>query len=415
MVRVGVGAAVLAAAMFSAPLISAGTASAQPAGQLAGGLTLTPAERLSLLPLKQAVDARDWATAASLVPTSRAAVRSEQARYVVARLQLEIAIATQNRAGQNQALIALIGNSTPGSQERVELLRRYAAVAFDAANPEVAEGALNQALQLAPNDPETLSMLGQVRRSRNNNPQALGYFQRAISSAAAQGRTLPESRYKVALALAEQLGQRPAALEIGREFIRAYPTAANWRDVLMVFRTVGTVDPADALDAWRLMRAAGALAGERDYVAMATALDQAGLPAEAKAVIDEGIARRHVTASDAVPRALVTGANPRIARERGALSGQIAEARAATATATQARTAADTLLSHGRYADAAELYRLALGRVGEDPSLISTRLGIALALAGQRAEADAAFRAASGPRSSLAALWSIWASRPRAG
>jgi tetratricopeptide (TPR) repeat protein len=409
MVRKSLGAALLAAAIaVGGPVV------AQPAGQVQSGITLTPAERTALLPLKQAVDARDWTTAASLVPTSRAAVRSDSARYVVGRLQLDMAIATQNRAAQSEALIALLNNRTPSPQERADLLRRYAALAFDAGNFNGADGSLRSALELAPNDPETLSMLVQVSRTRNNEAQALTYLQRAVRAAAASRRPLPESRYKMGLAMAEQAGQRALALEVAREFIAAYPTPPNWRDVLIVFRTVGTVDPAQVLDAMRLMRAAGALTGERDYVAVATALDQAGLPAEAKAVIDEGVERRHVTASDAVPRALVTGANPRIARERTGLAGQIAQARAATATATQARTVADTLLSHGRYADAAELYRVALTRVGEDPGLLNTRLGIALAMAGQRAEAEAALQAVTGPHADLAALWAIWVARRNA-
>jgi tetratricopeptide (TPR) repeat protein len=409
MVRVTLGAALLAAATACAV-----PALAQPAGQVAANLTLSPAERLSLLPLKQAVDARDWTTAASLVPTSRDAVRSDTARYVVARLQLDIATATQNRAAQNEALLALIESRTPGTQERAELLRRYAGLTYETGNLTATEAALNRALELVPNDAETLSMLGQVSRNRNNPSQAMSFFQRAMRAAAAAGRPLPESRYKAALAMAEESGQRAVAVEIAREFIRAYPTPANWRDVLIVFRTVGPLDPAQSLDAMRLMRASGALAGERDYVALATALEQAGFPAEAKSVIDEGVARRHVTANDAVPRALVTRANPRITRERSALAAQITQARAATATATQARTVADTLLAHGRHADAAELYRLALGRVGEDPGLLNTRLGIVLALAGQRAEAEAAFRAVTGAQADLASLWAIWLASRRA-
>ena len=60
------------------------------------------------------------------------------------------------------------------------------------------------------------------------------------------------------------------------------------------------------------------------------------------------------------------------------------------------------------------MYRLAQTRVGEDPDLVTTRLGIALAMAGQRAEAETAFRAATGTRAELAALWQVLLSRPAA-
>jgi tetratricopeptide (TPR) repeat protein len=407
MVRVQLSAAVAAAAIVVVG--SAGAQVTQPVAEI----TLTPAERGALLPLKQAVDARNWTLATSLAPAARAAARSENARYVAARLQLETAIATQNRTAQNEAIGAVLDSRRAGPQEQVELLRQYASLAYDAGNMGAAERALNRALGIAPEDAEILSMLGQINRSQNKTTQALGFFQRAVRATAVSGRPLPESRYKAALALAEQAGQRGVALEIARSFIAAYPRPGNWRDVLMVFRTVGTVDAGQQLDAMRLMRSAGALAGERDYLGLATALDQAGFPAEAKAVIDEGVTRRHVTASDAAVRALITSTTPRIARERAGLTALLTQARAPTATATQARNAADILYSHGRYAEAAELYNLASTRVGEDPEVLNTRQGMAMAMAGRRSEAGAAFSLATGSRSDLAALWSTWlTSRP---
>jgi tetratricopeptide (TPR) repeat protein len=411
MIRVKTGlaaAAILAATMMAA----SGPAVAQPGGQAAAALTLTPAERASLLPLKQAVDARNWAGASALVPAARAAARSESARYVLGRLELDIAVATQNRTAQRQAIDAIVTSRKASSEDLLELNRQIAGISYDTGSLNASESALNRAIQIAPNDAESLSMLAQLHRNRNNLTQALAYFQRALRSADLAGRQLPESRYRLALALAEQAGQRGVALEVARSFIAAFPTATNWRDVLIVFRTVGTVDAAQSLDALRLQRAAGALAGERDYLALAQALDQAGHATEAKAVLDEGVTRRMVTAGDPAPKALLASLGPRATRERSGAAAQLTQARAATATAAQARAAGDTLLSLGRHAEAAELYRLAQTRVGEDPDLVTTRLGIALAMAGQRAEAETAFRAATGTRAELAALWQVWLARP---
>lgn len=386
-------------------------ASAQPV-PAPGTLTLTAPERAALLPLRQAVEARNWAAASAALPAARAAARGEAARYAVARMELDIAIGTQNRTAQSQAISAILDSRGAPLDEQAELLRQYAAIAYDVGNLNTAEASLNRALQIAPNDAEALSMLGQLNRNRNRSAQALTFFDRAFRAAEASGRRLPESRYRVAVAMAEQAGSRQAAVEFARQLVLAYPTPVNWRDTIIVLRTAGApVDPAYNLDALRLMRAAGALAGERDYMALAQALDQAALPGEVKAVLDEGVAKGMVAAADAAPRALLTSANQRIGRERGGLTAQISQARGATATAAQARTVADTLFGYGRYAEAAELYRLALTRAGEDPGLLNTRLGASLAMAGQRAEAEAAFRATTGPRAELAALWLAWLAR----
>lgn len=388
-------------------VIAAGPALAQqPAAQSA--ISLNAAERAALTPLKQAVDAGNWALASSLVPTARANVRTADGRYVLGRLELAVATGTGNRAAQSEAINVIMNIRRAPVDEQVELLRQQAGIAYDGGNLNDADGLLNRAIALAPNDAETLSMLAQLERNRNRPVEALGLFQRASRAALAAGRALPESRYKLALAMAEQVGQRGVALELARNFIAAYPTPANWRDVLIIFRTLGTADAAQVVDAWRLTRATGALAGERDYIAAAQAMDRAGFPAEAKAIIDEGVARRMLGASNPAARTILTAVAPRITRDRAALAGQLAQARGASATATQARTAGDAHLSHGRYAEAAELYRLALSRPGEDAGLVNTRLGIALAMAGQRAEADAAIRIVVGPYAEIAALWAVW-------
>ena len=49
-----------------------------------------------------------------------------------------------------------------------------------------------------------------------------------------------------------------------------------------------------------------------------------------------------------------------------------------------------------------------LTKGGVDGALASSRLGIALALAGRKAEAETAFRSVTGPRAELASLWLLW-------
>lgn len=420
-----------AAILVAGALLIPATASAQPgAAAVPGTLTLSPAEQAALLPLKQAVDARNWAAASAALPAARAAARSDDARYAVGRMELEIATGTNNQNGQTQAISALLETRGLPADERAELLRRYAGVAYEVGNLNLAEHSLNRVLQAVPNDPEALSMLAQLNRNRNRNAEAISFFQRALRAAEASGRRLPESRYRVALALAEQTGQRPLTVEFARHLVAAHPDPINWRDAIVAFRTTGTVDPAIGLDALRLQRAAGGLAGERDYLgyvralagvsateanvqAIVAGLDRADAAGEAKAALDQGVAARMLDPQEGLTRGLIAAVNTAAGRERTQLTSQVAAARTG-ATATPARAAADGLLGSGRHAEAAELYRLALTRAGEDPNLVNSRLGMALALAGQRAEAEAALRSVTGPRAELAGLWLAWLARPTA-
>ena len=90
---------------------------------------------------------------------------------------------------------------------------------------------------------------------------------------------------------AMRASRRPT-LAFARGLVAAYPTPANWRDALAAYRDVAG-DPVLELDIRRLMRAAGVLAGERDYMEFAGALADVRLIGEARAVIDEGAAGQY--------------------------------------------------------------------------------------------------------------------------
>jgi hypothetical protein len=85
----------------------------------------------------------------------------------------------------------------------------------------------------------------------------------------------------------------------------------------------------------------------------------------------------------------------------------------ASATGTPALRTADALFGYGRYTDAIPLYRAALTKGGVDSNLVNLRLGMALALANQRAEAETAFRAVTGPRAEIANYWMAFLNQPR--
>ena len=112
---------------------------------------------------------------------------------------------------------------------------------------------------------------------------------------------------------------------------------------------------------------------------------------------------------------MLAAANGRIREDQASLPASRTSALAA-ATGRPARQTGDAYFGYGQYADAVALYRAALEKGGEDPNLVNIRLGASLALAGQRAEAETAFRAVTaGPRAELAQLWLLWlASRPAA-
>jgi len=375
-------------------------------------LNLSRNERTALAPLEAAVRGQDWAAAQAALPAAQAAAQGPDARYFVGRATWRIADATQNRQLEMQALDALLaaGVATPAN-ERPIYLNRQAELAFAANDFARAERAFVQLLELTPNDTRVQNNLAIVRRRMGNNAGATETLLQAIQRQEAAGQRPELTTYTSAVSSAYRARQREQTLDLLRRLIRAYPTAAHWRDAINIYREFSNADTALSLDSLRLLRAARAL-DRQDYLPFAGALEQAGLPGETKAVVDEAVAAGALQAGSADVTRLLATANRRIAEDRSGLDAQIAQARRA-ADGRLARVMADTLFGYARYAEAAELYRLALSKGGEDSNLINTRLGATLALAGQRAEAEAALRAVTGPRAELAQFWLVWLqSRP---
>jgi len=230
------------------------------------------------------------------------------------------------------------------------------------------------------------------------------------SNVGRNGGHAPETLYRQSLAIAYEARTLAPALELARNLVTHYPTPENWRSALGVYRDLAGESSGSELDIGRLMRAAGVLTSERDYYEYAQAANRAGLPGEVKAVVEEGLSRNVFQASAPDARAMLTSANGQIGEDRASLARLRTQALAA-AEGRVARRTGDALFGYGQYAEAAELYRAALQKGGEDPGMVNVRLGTALAMAGRRAEAETAFRAVtSGDRVELARFWLLWLS-----
>jgi tetratricopeptide (TPR) repeat protein len=193
-----------------------------------------------------------------------------------------------------------------------------------------------------------------------------------------------------------------------REQVRAYPTPENWRSALVIYRDSANLDNQTLIDLFRLMHDTKALAGERDFFEYASLAITGALPGEAKTVIEEGFASGAVSKSSRAVAERLTDANAKIPSDKASVVND--EKRAPSAA--DGRLAANTgsaYLAYGDYAKAIDLFRLAQKKGGIDADVVNTRLGIALARAGQKDAARAAFQAVNGAaRNEVAQFWLLW-------
>lgn len=378
----------------------------QPQGRIPN---LSRSENAAVLPLYQAVQGEDWAAARAAIPAAQAGAESANARYLVGQLMLAAGRGAQDSQLQGQAVDQMVASGGAPQEQMGPLLNAQADIAIQSQNWPTAESALTRILEGDPNNVQRITTLAQVKLRLNKNDEAQALFQRALQVSTAGGQAAPEELYRRLLASAYEARQAQQSNELSRQLVRAYPTPTNWRDALLIYRQLGNIDGALDMDSRRLMRVAGALESEADYVEFADQLNRAGLPGEVKSVLDDGVARGKLRAGG-VHGDLLARANGAVAEDRAGLAGQRASALAA-ADVRPALGLADAYASYGQFAEAITLYRAALGKNGADANIINTRLGAALVQSGQRAEAEAAFRAVTGPYAELASFWLLWLER----
>jgi tetratricopeptide (TPR) repeat protein len=404
-------ALVAAGATFAAPAIAQKKQqAAQPAAPEGRKYNLSKEERAAIGPLQAAVVAKDFAKAATLVPAAQAAAKGADARYVVANLQLQMVAGGTDYAAQAAAVEALIQSGGVPAADLPRLYRALAGLYTNLKQPERAATAIQKLAELEPNSTDAVLMLAETRARENNPAEAISLIEKAIATAKASGQTIPENWYKRALKFAYE-GKLPTqTAKLSRDLVSAYPTADNWRDALTIYRQQAKLDKAAETDVLRLLRAAKAMKGDADFLTLASHLNDAGLPGESKAVIDEGVRANLISANKDYFRALLGSTSGRVSADRAALPSLETKAMAGT-NGKLALSTGDAYYGYGDYAKAAALYRAALQKGGVDSNVANTRLGAALALAGQRAEAEAALRAVTGPRADIAAFWLLWLSQ----
>jgi tetratricopeptide (TPR) repeat protein len=393
-----------------APTPAAAPAAGQP-GQPGRQYNLSRGETDAFNPVIAAVNAQDWPTAQTALDAATPAAHGPGAKYLAGQLRLRMGIGTNNVAMQSQAIDEMIASGGAQPDELRPLYENQFDFAILAGDTAKAERAMAQLRTISPNDPELFVRVARVKVGANDPAGAIAAYQQAVQAQQAAGRPIPVE-WRQQMAGIAYRGHLPQTMSLMHDWLVAAPSPAIWHDTLAIYGETHSADNALKLDVYRLIRAAGAMTAERDFITLSEAAGEVRAIGEVKAVLDEGLGRNLITANAAYARERLSAINPRVEQDRASLVNERRTALAGSDGVAALRVA-DSLYGYGQYAEAAELYRAALTKGGVDANLANTRLGEALAMAGQRTQAEAAFHAVTGPRAELAQYWLLWlSSRP---
>ncbi|MFD1788859.1 hypothetical protein ACFSC3_14940 [Sphingomonas floccifaciens] len=372
----------------------------------AQGPKLSDAIRKPLAAAQTALTAKDYPTALAQTAIAEPLATTDEEKYFVAAMQLQATAPSNDLQALAPILDKLIVNpKTPPAQlGQYNFLRGEAA--FQKKKYAEALPYLTKAQQLGYQNEALQLRIASANIETGNTAGGLAAIDKTINDEIAAGKKPSEDLYNYALG--KVYGKDPAATsQWSMRKLKAYPTAKNWRESLLIYRdgaAKGKLDRGMQIDLFRLMRATKSLADRGDYLEYADLLYIGGYPAEAKAVIDEGKATGKIPASDASATRTMTDVNTALKSE-GSLAGSETKAKAA-GNGKMALSTGDAYLGQGNTAKALEMYALAGQKGGVDASELALHTGAAYAQAGQKDQARTAFQSVStGPRKDIAAFW----------
>ena len=396
----------LAAAGFASP---SAAQYATPATQQQNAQASQPAEvqakpsskaAKAILDLQTTVNNKDWANVPAKLAAAQAVASTKEDRYLIARFQLVAALAANDNASMGTAVDAIAASGFLDSSKMADLYSKLGGSFLNAKQYPQAVAAYQKAIAINPRDPESQQLLGTALFYAGQKAQSVAAFQQAIQLSAATGQKPGEDLYRMAVQASFD-AKSPAAVQIARDWLTAYPSPDSWRNSVAIYRSMNQLDTESTLDLLRLLQAVGGLKEASDYALfIADAADQNNFN-EAQAALDAGIAAKVIDPSsrDWSQTIATLKAKPR------ATAADLAEATKTAASGMALLHIGDRYYAMGDYAKAAELYRMAQAKPDVDPNIAKLHIGMALARQGDKPGATAALSSVSGARADVAKFW----------
>lgn len=354
----------------------------------------------ALQELQAAVQKNDTATIPAKIAAAQAVATTKDDKYLLGRLQLQAAVAAKDNAAISAAIDTIAGSNYLGAPEVSKFYAGLGGTYYNEKQYAQAATAYQRALTVDPKNSEAATMLGDALSGAGRKAEAMQAYQRLMQAAAASGQKPEESLIKRAVASAYE-AKSPAAADLARQWVAAYPTPASWRDAVAIYRNLNQPDVEGTINLYRLLHATGSINSGGEYAQYARAAADQNNFNEAQFALDAGVAAKLIDPSKSEYSDLVQG----LKSKPKATKADLAEATKTAQSGMALLRIGDRYASMGDYAKAVELYKMSMGKPGVDAAVANLHIGMALARSGDKAGATAALNAVTGPRADIAKFW----------
>lgn len=353
-----------------------------------------------IMAIQEAGVAKDWATMKTLIDEARGKAKSKDDKCLVERFALQHASNTGNMAASMAAVKAAHANGLPDKMAATSYLQ-IGQLEYQNQNYATAATAFMAAIALDPSSDSAL-WLADTRAKQGQPEGALSDIAKAIKLRG-EGAEVPNDWYARAVTIAYQ-ARTSAGVDLARQWVVAYPTPTNWRDAIILGIDTLSLNERATLDMLRLEEQVGALDNVGQIKAFSEVLLLTGFAAEASDVLKKKTAEGLLEASDRNVKELLATAKTNMIGDRESIEKSAAAAMAKGKSDIVLQLA-ENYIGYGEYQASADLARKALGMSGVNNDRGNLRLGVALALAGDKAGAVEALSKATGNWGEVAKYW----------
>ena len=279
--------------------------------------------------------------------------------------------------------------------------------------PDYANAALwaTRYLEKGGPDPQIKVLLAQAYYLMNDYAKAASVLQEIIRADEAAGKVTLESQLQLWANCELKLKHNAGMVAALAKLVTHYPKKDYWNDLIRKTQRMPGFSERLALDAYRLQRYAGSLDNADDLLEMAGLAMQAGFPAEAKQVIDQGYVDNllGIGADEGRHRKLQEQANKGVAEDLKALAQDEKRAAGAKNGISSVNTGFNFVL-HGQFEKGIALIESGIAKGGlKYPDDAKLKLAMAYLYAGQKEKALQEFKSITGTdgTTELARLWVV--------
>lgn len=350
----------------------------------------------------------DLAAAKAQIPGIVAAISTADDRFAAGNVALLLGNRLNDPALQRQGLELMIASGKADPAQLGQFQYFIGSLAYNARDFGAARTALQAALAAGYGGDDVEGLIAESYFQQGQAAPGLDYLKALVETRAAAGNPAPEAWILRGLKVAydNRLGDK--ATEWSSLLVSRSPTEQNWLQALQVVNATNSLDGQVQLDLLRLMALTNALSDRSEFISYIEAADPRIMANEVGRVLDDGIRKGVFSQGDEYYQDVKRVVDERAPEDRADAPGLAARARTSS-QARDAQNAGDVFLSLGAYAEAEEMFVLAIEKGPTDRDQILTRLGIAQVQQGKVEEAKATFGQVSGVRAPVARMWTVYA------